>query len=72
MVARLEKLEKRSGLQWEFRKLVSLNIFKSSFLLFVKFDIMSGRQICLTRSSDFVVHKVISQVPYQTAVRQLL
>ena len=29
-----------------FEKLVSLTVFQSSFLLFVKFDILLGRDIC--------------------------
>ena len=31
--------------------------FKGSFLLFVKFDIMLGRLICLTPSCEFDIHK---------------
>ena len=40
-----------------FGKLVCLNSFKRSFLLFVAFDIMLGRQAYLTRTCDFFIHK---------------
>ena len=37
---------------------VSLTFFQSSLLLFVTFDIMLLRYICLTRGCDFVIHKL--------------
>ena len=41
-----------------FRKLVSLTVFQSSFLLFVTFYTVNLRlSISLTRSCDFVVYK---------------
>ena len=40
-----------------FCKLVSLTVFHSSFLLFVTFDIMLWKHICLIQSCDFVIHK---------------
>ena len=54
------------GLQlWFFKKIVGVIVIESSFLLFVTFDIMFGRQyISQTRSSDLIhMHWVISQVP---------
>ena len=40
-----------------FRKLVSLIVFQSSFLLFVTFDTILGKYICWTSSYDFIVNK---------------
>ena len=40
-----------------FCKLVSLTVFQSSFLLFVTFDTMLGKHICLIQSCDFLIHK---------------
>ena len=52
---------------WFLKKIVGVIVINwKSFLLFVTFDIMFGRQyISLTRSSDFLIHMhwVISQVP---------
>ena len=36
--------------------------FRFHFCFFVTFDTMPERQICLTRSRDFVTSRVISQV----------
>ena len=36
-------------------KLISLTVFQSPFLLFVTFNIMIGRHICLKWSCDFVL-----------------
>ena len=39
------------------KKIVGVIVIESSFLLFVTFDIMFGRQyISLKRSSDFLIH----------------
>ena len=40
-----------------FESLVAEQVFKGSFLLFVKFDIMLGRLSCLTPSCEFDIHK---------------
>ena len=40
-----------------FCKLVSLTVFQSSFFLFVTFDTMLGKHICLIQSCDFLIHK---------------
>ena len=40
-----------------FWELVSLTISQTSLLLFVTFDIMLRRHICLTQSCDFVIYQ---------------
>ena len=37
--------------------LLAQEFFKVPFLLFVSFNIMLGRHICLTRSSNFLIYK---------------
>lgn len=40
-----------------FWKLASQTVFQSSLVLFVTFDMVIGRHVCLTRSCDFLIHK---------------
>ena len=38
-------------------KLISITFFQSSFSPFVRFDIILGRHVYLTRSCDIVIYK---------------
>ena len=54
-------MEGTDGQTWRRLKriaivVVSLTVFQSSFLLFLAFDIMRGRHICLAQSFDFVIY----------------
>ena len=55
--ARVQTFKKiETNLNCSFLKIASLTVFSISFLLFIMFDIMLERYICLTRSSNFVIY----------------
>ena len=55
--ARVQTFKKiETNLNCSFLKIASLTDFSISFLLFIMFDIMLERYICLTRSNNFVFY----------------
>ena len=59
----MDKLEDSNGLKLWFLKTCEPKFCKVHFMSFVTFDMMSGRPICLMRSSDFVIHTLFIKVP---------